>query len=185
MYDEGDSSTTCDTKLSLFIEVFRCLPQLHLIALNSPQTGGMRGISGADFLCFSQAQKLGMKGTFRAFLSSKLEDLNSIVYNFNRENVNHLNGMKTTFRSTPSTAKMFSGTKHGEANKMMWHGSTSEGQRHVNNYCEAWRVGQRAVTGMASSLQSRSLLQQSASSCSSSFIVLCVENSYIHDSRRR
>lgn len=67
----------------------RCglFPQLHLIALNSPQKGGMRGISGADFLCFSQAQAIGMKGTFRAFLSSKLEDLNSIVYNSNRENV--------------------------------------------------------------------------------------------------
>lgn len=53
--------------------------QLHLIALNSPQVGNMRGIRGADFLCFQQARAAGLKGTFRAFLSSKLQDLYSIV----------------------------------------------------------------------------------------------------------
>lgn len=39
----------------------------------------MRGIRGADYLCFTQAQAIGMKGTFRAFLSSRLQDLHSIV----------------------------------------------------------------------------------------------------------
>ena len=39
----------------------------------------MRGIRGADYQCFTQARAIGMKGTFRAFLSSKLQDLNSIV----------------------------------------------------------------------------------------------------------
>uniref|UniRef100_A0A3Q2GRG5 Collagenase NC10/endostatin domain-containing protein n=1 Tax=Cyprinodon variegatus TaxID=28743 RepID=A0A3Q2GRG5_CYPVA len=144
------------------LSVFRCLPQLHLIALNSPQTGGMRGISGADFLCFSQAQKLGMKGTFRAFLSSKLEDLNSIVYNFNRENVPIVNlkdeVLFDSWSSIFNNGRMKDNVSIYSFNgkdvlrdetwpeKMMWHGSTSEGQRHVNNYCEAWRVGQRAVT---------------------------------------
>lgn len=59
--------------------------QLHLIALNSPQVGNMRGIRGADFLCFQQARAVGMKGTFRAFLSSKLQDLYSIVRKSDRE----------------------------------------------------------------------------------------------------
>lgn len=59
--------------------------QLHLIALNSPQTGSMRGIRGADFLCFTQAQAIGMKGTFRAFLSAKLQDLYSIVRKADRD----------------------------------------------------------------------------------------------------
>lgn len=79
----------CQNPLNLCEYSLRCdlFPQLHLIALNSPQKGDMRGISGVDFLCFSQAQAIGMKGTFRAFLSSKLEDLNSIVYSSNRENV--------------------------------------------------------------------------------------------------
>lgn len=59
--------------------------QLHLIALNSPQVGNMRGIRGADFLCFQQARAVGMKGTFRAFLSSKLQDLYSIVRKSDRD----------------------------------------------------------------------------------------------------
>lgn len=53
--------------------------QLHLVALNSPLSGGMRGIRGADFQCFQQARAVGLTGTFRAFLSSRLQDLYSIV----------------------------------------------------------------------------------------------------------
>lgn len=68
--------------------------------------------------------------------------------------------------------------------KMMWHGSTSAGLRNVDSFCETWRVGEHAVTGMASSLQSGNLLHQSSSSCSSSYVVLCVENSYVGHSRR-
>lgn len=60
--------------------------QLHLIALNTPQTGNMRGIRGADFLCFQQARAIGLKGTFRAFLSSKLQDLYTIVRRSERDN---------------------------------------------------------------------------------------------------
>lgn len=61
-------------------------PQLHLIALNAPQTGNMRGIRGADFLCFQQARAIGLMGTFRAFLSSKLQDLYTIVRKSDRYN---------------------------------------------------------------------------------------------------
>lgn len=61
--------------------------QLHLIALNAPQSGNMRGIRGADYLCFQQARAIGLKGTFRAFLSSKLQDLYTIVRRADRDNV--------------------------------------------------------------------------------------------------
>lgn len=61
--------------------------QLHLIALNAPQSGNMRGIRGADYLCFQQARTLGLKGTFRAFLSSKLQDLYTIVRRADRDNI--------------------------------------------------------------------------------------------------
>lgn len=67
---------------------------------------------------------------------------------------------------------------------MVWHGSNGAGQRDVDSFCETWRVGDRALSGMASPLQSGSLLQQSASSCSSSYIVLCIENSYMRQARR-
>lgn len=49
------------------------------MALNTPLSGGMRGIRGADFQCFQQARAVGLSGTFRAFLSSRLQDLYSIV----------------------------------------------------------------------------------------------------------
>lgn len=45
----------------------------------------MRGIRGADFLCFQQARAIGLKGTFRAFLSSKLQDLYTIVRRSDRD----------------------------------------------------------------------------------------------------
>lgn len=61
--------------------------QLHLIALNAPQSGNMRGIRGADYLCFQQARAIGLKGTFRAFLSSKLQDLYTIVRRADRDNI--------------------------------------------------------------------------------------------------
>lgn len=49
------------------------------MALNTPLSGSMRGIRGADFQCFQQARQVGLAGTFRAFLSSRLQDLYSIV----------------------------------------------------------------------------------------------------------
>lgn len=69
------------------LTVILVFEQLHLIALNSPQTGSMRGIRGADFLCFTQAQAIGMKGTFRAFLSARLQDLYSIVRKTDRDHL--------------------------------------------------------------------------------------------------
>lgn len=47
----------------------------------------MRGIRGADYLCFQQARAIGLKGTFRAFLSSKLQDLYTIVRRADRDNI--------------------------------------------------------------------------------------------------
>ena len=71
----------CDTDEHEFTSLwFDCFPlQLHMMALNSAQTGSMRGIRGADYMCFTQARAIGLMGTFRAFLSSKLQDLHSIV----------------------------------------------------------------------------------------------------------
>ncbi|XP_008336235.2 collagen alpha-1(XVIII) chain-like [Cynoglossus semilaevis] len=51
----------------------------------------MRGIRGADFLCFQQARAVGLKGTFRAFLSSKLQDLYTIVRGSDRDHLPILN----------------------------------------------------------------------------------------------
>lgn len=54
--------------------------QLYMYALNTPQEGYMiGGISGADFKCWKQAKAAGLKGTYRAFLSSPLQDIRTIV----------------------------------------------------------------------------------------------------------
>lgn len=66
--------------------------------------------------------------------------------------------------------------------KKMWHGSTGTGQRYIDAFCEGWR--EQAQSGMASLLHSGSLLQQSASSCGSTYVVLCIENSYVGQAKR-
>lgn len=42
-----------------------------MAALNEPQAGNMKGISGIDYACYRQARRAGLLGTFKAFLSSK------------------------------------------------------------------------------------------------------------------
>uniref|UniRef100_A0A3B4BEU9 Collagenase NC10/endostatin domain-containing protein n=1 Tax=Periophthalmus magnuspinnatus TaxID=409849 RepID=A0A3B4BEU9_9GOBI len=168
-------------------------PPLHLLALNSPQTGAMRGIHRADLLCFSQAQAIGLKGTFRAFLSAKLQDLNSIVRKADRKSAPILNlkdeVLFDSWEDIFNNGRMkdvpiysFDGknimTDSTWPQKMVWHGSTAEGLRHMDSYCETWRMGEQTLTGMSSALQSGQLLQQTSTSCSSPLIVLCIENSY-------
>lgn len=162
----------------------------------------MRGIRGADFLCFNQARAIGLKGTFRAFLSSKLQDLYSIVRKSDRDRMPIVNlkdevlfdSWEAIFSDSEGRVKdnvpiySFDGkdifTDGTWPDKMIWHGSTSRGHGQVDNYCETWRIGERALTGMASSLQEGQLLQQRTSSCHSSYAVLCIENSYIGQFKR-
>ena len=54
--------------------------QLHLIAANEPYTGNMGGVSGADGTCYRQAKLAGLRGTYKAFLGSKVQHLSSIVH---------------------------------------------------------------------------------------------------------
>uniref|UniRef100_A0A3P8TX89 Collagenase NC10/endostatin domain-containing protein n=1 Tax=Amphiprion percula TaxID=161767 RepID=A0A3P8TX89_AMPPE len=135
-------------------------PQLHLVALNSPQTGAMRGIRGADFMCFTQAQAIGMKGTFRAFLSARLQDLQSIVRKADRDSLPVVNlkdeVLFDSWDAIFNDGRMKDGVPiysfdgrdvlndSAWPEKTMWHGSTSGGQRHVDSFCETWRVGDRA-----------------------------------------
>uniref|UniRef100_A0A8C0L4X4 Collagenase NC10/endostatin domain-containing protein n=1 Tax=Canis lupus dingo TaxID=286419 RepID=A0A8C0L4X4_CANLU len=170
-------------------------PQLHLVALNSPQPGGMRGIRGADFQCFQQARAAGLAGTFRAFLSSRLQDLYSIVRRADRTGVPVVNLRDEVL--FPSWEALFSGSegqlKPGARifsfdgrdvlqhpawpRKSVWHGSDPSGRRLTDSYCETWRTEAPAATGQASSLLAGRLLEQEAASCRHAFVVLCIENS--------
>lgn len=50
-----------------------------MAALNEPYDGDMHGIRGSDYSCYRQARRAGLRGTFRAFLSSRVQNLDSIV----------------------------------------------------------------------------------------------------------
>lgn len=50
-----------------------------MAALNEPYTGDMKGQRGADYSCYRQARRAGLRGTYRAFLSSRIQNLDSIV----------------------------------------------------------------------------------------------------------
>uniref|UniRef100_A0A3B3DLR8 Collagenase NC10/endostatin domain-containing protein n=1 Tax=Oryzias melastigma TaxID=30732 RepID=A0A3B3DLR8_ORYME len=174
---------------------------LHVVALNTPQTGSMRGLIGVDAMCYKQAQAIKLKGTFRAFLSSTLQDLYSIVHSAQRSGVPIVNLKDEVLFD--SWTDMFKDRRMNEnvsiysfdgkdvlrddtwREKMVWHGSTREGQRDVNHMCESWRVSDQAVTGMAASLLRGSFTQQSPSSCSSSYAVLCIENSSFQTERKK
>ncbi|NXD71944.1 COIA1 protein, partial [Eolophus roseicapillus] len=171
--------------------------QLHLVALNTPLSGGMRGIRGADFQCFQQARQVGLAGTFRAFLSSRLQDLYSIVRRADRATVPIVNlrdeVLFTNWEAlfTGSGAPLRAGSRilsfdgrdvlrdAGWPQKSVWHGSDGKGRRLPESYCEAWRTEENTTTGQASSLGSGKLLEQEASSCQHTFIVLCIENSFM------
>lgn len=48
-------------------------------ALNKPYSGDHHGIRGADYECHRQAKKAELRGTFRSFLTSRTQNLDSIV----------------------------------------------------------------------------------------------------------
>lgn len=170
-------------------------PVLHLAALNSPQSGGLRGIRGADFQCFQQARAAGLSGTFRAFLSSRLQDLHSIVRRADRHAVPIVN-LKDELLF-PNWEALFSGSegqlKPGARlfsfdgrdvlrhpawlHKSVWHGSDPSGRRLTESYCETWRTEAAGTVGQASPLQAGRLLGQKAVSCHSALVILCIENS--------
>lgn len=173
------------------------VPGLHLVALNAPLKGDMRGIRGADFHCYQQARSMGLTSTYRAFLSSHLQDLATIVRKADHNDLPVVNLRGEVLFS--SWASIFSGTA-GMFNpstpiysfdgrniltdsawpeKLVWHGSSTVGIRLPSNYCEAWRTGDMAVTGQAALLQTGRLLGQHARSCSNHYIVLCIENTYV------
>eukprot|EP00058_Branchiostoma_floridae_P019981 XP_002605471.1 hypothetical protein BRAFLDRAFT_74285 [Branchiostoma floridae] len=177
--------------------------QLHLIALNEPMTGNMYGIRGADFKCFQQARQAGLRGTFRAFLSSKVQDLSSVVSRGDRDGIPIVNlkdeilfpSWNSIFEGERETNEYkggafdintaiytFNGTQPllnpTWPHKRIWHGTNMDGQRLGDHFCNAWRENDVSFVGMASSLQTGMLLGQEQYSCSSSYIVLCIENTH-------
>nr|XP_039274803.1 collagen alpha-1(V) chain-like isoform X4 [Styela clava] len=173
--------------------------RLHLVALNYPLRGNTHGIAGADNLCYKQARAVGLRGTYRAFLSTKNQHVRSIVHNRNMQHLPIVNMAEEVLFSSwselfrtegqlPEGAKIYSFNGRDVITdprwpvKAVWHGSDSLGKVSRMHNCADWRTFNLAVTGHASQLPTKShpiagLLKPRVFSCSSTFIVLCIENS--------
>ena len=50
-----------------------------MAALNTPVSGDFNGVRGVDYECYRQSRRANMRGTFRAFIASRVQNLDSIV----------------------------------------------------------------------------------------------------------
>ncbi|XP_037050448.1 collagen alpha-1(XV) chain-like isoform X3 [Bradysia coprophila] len=165
---------------------------LRMAALNEPYSGDLQGIRGADFACYRQARRAGLLGTFKAFLSARVQNLDSIVRTNDRDLpvVNTkgdvlfnswkgvFNGQGGLFSQAPRIYS-FSGKNILNDNtwpqKLVWHGSRANGERAMDTYCDAWHSASTDKVGLASSLMGNKLLDQERYSCDNRFAVLCIE----------
>ena len=60
--------------------------------------------------------------------------------------------------------------------KIVWHGSTSNGDKVDDMTCNHWHSSSPRSMGYASSLLDGKLVDMNEYSCNNRFIVLCVEN---------
>ncbi|KAG7280263.1 hypothetical protein CRUP_035390 [Coryphaenoides rupestris] len=144
--------------------------RLNLVALNQPHSGDMMGADAADRMCFEQAKAMGLPPNYRAFLSSRRQDLLHVVHSLIRHSlpITNLRG-DVMFRNWNA---VFS----GDGAKSVWHGTATRGLRGLDKHCESWRTEHMSVTGLSSNLLSGRLLGQLTRSCTNQYIVLCIES---------
>ncbi|KAM6452788.1 uncharacterized protein PHA67_018943 isoform 2-T2 [Liasis olivaceus] len=171
------------------------VPALHLVALNVPLTGDMKGISGVDLQCYRQAQEAKLNGTFRAFLSSDTQSLISVVKKTDRNlPVVNLKGQllakswnslftkhgTSNFNSMKFPIYAFNGlnvmTDPTWTNKAVWHGMKLQRRPSKPQDCQGWRKASSQLRGHASLPLKDTFLMEDTWSCSDFLIVLCVEN---------
>lgn len=61
--------------------------QLRLVALNTPLSGNLGSIHSVNKLCRTQAQAMGIRDDYKAFLSHHLQDLIDVVQPMYRTNI--------------------------------------------------------------------------------------------------
>ncbi|XP_059620542.1 collagen alpha-1(XV) chain isoform X2 [Phlebotomus argentipes] len=166
--------------------------KLRMAALNEPYSGDLKGMRGADFDCYRQARRAGLVGTFRAFISERIQNIDSIVQEADHKlpvvNIRGevlfnswkeiFNGQGGFFAQTPRIYS-FNGknilTDTTWPQKAVWHGSDVRGERAMETYCEAWHSAASTSFGLASTLLSNKLLNQERISCDNKLAVLCIE----------
>ncbi|EFX83192.1 hypothetical protein DAPPUDRAFT_48458, partial [Daphnia pulex] len=150
-------------------------PSLRLVALNEPLSGDMGGIQRVDYACFRQARQAGLRGTFRAFLASRVQNLDTIVRSSDREfpvvnlrgevlfrtwNDLFRGGRASEFASAARQQRhdIYSFNNRNIFNdivwpqKVVWHGAGPSGERQLDSYCDAWTSSDAKTLGVAASL---------------------------------
>uniref|UniRef100_A0A673CHX9 Collagenase NC10/endostatin domain-containing protein n=1 Tax=Sphaeramia orbicularis TaxID=375764 RepID=A0A673CHX9_9TELE len=111
----------------------------------------------STFQCYQQARSMGLTTTYRAFLSSHLQDLATIVRKADRvdmpvQRMSIFSGNGGAFNPATSIFS-FDGrdvlTDPAWPEKLVWPRLQPVGIRLTTNYCEAWRTADMAVTGQA------------------------------------
>ncbi|CAK1586369.1 unnamed protein product [Parnassius mnemosyne] len=177
-------------------------PSLRLAALNEPLSGNMHGVRRADYACYRQARRAGLKGTFKALLTSRIQNLDSTVrYSDRHLPVVNMRGdvlFKSFSDIFDGSGGLMSGspriysfndknimTDSNWPQKLIWHGSRASGERAVDTFCEEWQSSDPTLRGMASSLYSHKLLSQERYTCNNHFAVLCIEATSHTGNRRK
>ncbi|KAK6727999.1 hypothetical protein RB195_005574 [Necator americanus] len=164
---------------------------IHLIALNTPYDGNMRGMRGADLQCYREARMAGFTTTFRAMLSSNVQDMLRIVHTVDWDTpVVNIRGehLFASWRAVlndgqRSTRPLYSFDRRDVISddqwpdKRIWHGSKTGGIR-AGDYCDGWRANYASLSAMAGDPRIPGGLISHAQlvSCDQKLIVLCVEN---------
>jgi hypothetical protein len=146
-----------------------------------------------DYRCFTAARANKLEGTFRGFLSATVQDIYTIVRRTERNDYPICNSKDELlfdswhdiFHESHEAALngkriySFAGrdilNDTRWRNKMIWHGSSSDGRRDPAKYCDGWRSSSAANKGYAADL-STGLMNMKEVKCSEPLAVLCVEN---------
>lgn len=212
-WDEYPTSTDTPTPTDIekeYVPTSTPIPKLKsqrsfikLIALNRPFNGrihvrnsNISGLQIANRECYRQKRKYNQPGTYVAFLSSKIQDLKSLVKKSDRhlpvvnsrgemlfKSWNSIfNGSQGIFNKSNFVIYSFNrksvNIDKTWNNKVIWHGSNSRGSFLPHGSCSEWESDDPNSRGYASSLDSGKLLEQKPHPCNESYIIICVEQTF-------
>lgn len=174
---------------------YRAGKKIHLVALNTPQNGDMKGLKGADALCRKEAAAANFRNprNFRALLNSEERQLSDIVIEQDHDSpIVNLRGQLVykTFSDLLARRPAYNVPLISFEGKdtlqdsdtwpdaVIWHGSGG-------GNCDAWTTDDWKTTAFGSSFENGALIQGKEHKCNNRHIVLCVEQANERSIARR